>query len=129
MRVYTADGMCYVIKHDKSGCLMLVDDETNRFRNSVLRSGSVAIDVEETENLQENGDQHPDQMRVYGAASSCNGLYDCVLFFSFKILNVNYRTLTDESCSILIRPLLDENDEMMLEDLLNCFKSPISTFY
>lgn len=119
--------MCFVLSSDKSGSLVFIEDETNRFRNSVLNTGAM-IDAGESEEHPFEDDKQPDQMIVYGAASSYNGLYDCVLFCSFQIFDVNYRTLVDESCSVMIRPLLDENDEMVLEDLVKCFKSPISTF-
>jgi hypothetical protein len=121
LRVYTADGMCFAVGTDKSETFVLLDDETNRLRNTVLRSGSTAIDAEGKEDQAEN-DEQPDQIILYGAASSCNGLYDCILFSTSKSLDVNYKRLTDESCSIIIRPLLEENDEIVLEDLVKCFR-------
>lgn len=126
MRVYSSDGMCFVLSLDKSGSLIILDDESNRFRNSVMKNESITIDLEEELNEEEN--EQPDQVIVYGAVSSFNSLFDCILFTSFKIHDVNYRTLTEETCSILIRPILDSSDELILEDVASCFERPISNF-
>lgn len=128
MRVYSADGMCFVLSLDKSGSLIIMDDESNRFRSAIMKNEAVSIELDEEENAEEEIEQ-PDQVIVYGSASSFNSLFDCILFTSFKIHDVNYRTLTDESCSILIRPLLEASDEMIVEDVANCFEAPISIFY
>ena len=106
-----------------------MDDDSSGLRNEIIKTGSNSLEPEDGEEQPEEDDEEPDQVVVYGASSSFNSLYDCILFTSTKTYNVNYKTLVDESCSVLIRPLVDPNDEMILEDIKHCFDSPISIFY
>lgn len=126
MRVYSVDGMCFVLSVDKSGSLILIDVETNGFRTSIMNTDNKDADAE-ADDFEQDYEQ-PDQVIVYGSASSFNGLYDCVLYTKSKIYDVNYRTSKDESCSISIRPILDSNDDMVLEDIVKCLETPLKVF-
>jgi hypothetical protein len=125
VRVYTCDGNCFILSHDKSDSLILMDNDSTAFRNAIIKTNSNSIETEDGEEQLEEENEEPDQIVVYGASSSFNSLYDCILFISSKPYDVNYKTLVDESCSILLRPLVDSNDEMILEDIKHCFNSPI----
>ena len=129
LRVYSVDGMCFSLALDKSESLIITEDDSSRLRSLIQEKHKDNLEVDESiepEDIEEDEDH---KIILYGAASSFNSLYDCILYNAVKPYDMNYITLTDESCTVLIRSIPEGNDETTLEDISSLFGNSTSIYH
>ncbi|TPX58760.1 hypothetical protein SpCBS45565_g07920 [Spizellomyces sp. 'palustris'] len=128
LRLYTVDGQCYVLALEdlpQERRMVLVEDGTAHLHRDLLHMPSSAADMDDDDrantdegvDLEVAGNQSK-QLRIFGAATSGNSMFDALVYCLASTSDMEYSTEKSLISHLSLRPTFPQSGEEFENELV-----------